>query len=71
VDLATDDRAQPGHDVAAEATAPDNDAKALALNLRHLVAGDIFGGNNQHDFLRWVGRSSLAESPLGVGKTTQ
>jgi hypothetical protein len=37
----------------------------LALNLRHLVAGDIFGGNNQHDFLRWVGRSCPAESPLG------
>src|SRR5271170_3605666 len=32
-DLAADDRAQPGHDVAAEPAAAHNDAKTLALDL--------------------------------------
>ena len=72
VDLAADDRAQPGHDVATEAAAPDDDAKALTLDLGYLVAGDVFGGNNQHDVLRSVGALEAWPNRLSrVGKTTQ
>jgi hypothetical protein len=43
VDLAADDRAQPGHDVAAEPAASDNDAKTLTLDFEHPVMGDVLG----------------------------
>jgi class 3 adenylate cyclase len=54
VDLAADDRAQSGHDVAAETAASDDNAKALPLGLDDPVAGDGLGGYDQHSCLRSV-----------------
>lgn len=62
VDLAADDRAQPGHDVAADpATAYDN-SKALPFDLAHPVTGDILRCYHQHYRLQlW----SVIEAQLG------
>ncbi len=54
VDLAADDRAQPGHDVAADPAAADDDAKALALDLDDPVVGDVLGGDDQHGALQML-----------------
>ena len=58
-DLAADDAAQAGHDVAAEAAAAHGDAEALAERLAHVVAGDRFGGGDKHGEppLRWAVRT--------------
>src|SRR5262249_56794283 len=40
VDFAADDRAQPRHDVAAQATATDHDPKALTFDVGDPVTGD-------------------------------
>ena len=47
-DFAADDRAQPGHDVAAQPAAAHDDPKTLALDLGYPVMGDILGGDDQH-----------------------
>ncbi len=48
VDLAADDRAQPGHDVAAESPAADDHAEDLTQRGRHAVSGDILGRGDDH-----------------------
>jgi hypothetical protein len=48
VDLAADDRAQPGHDVAAEPAAAHDDPEALALDLGDAVMRDVFGRDDEH-----------------------
>ena len=52
VDFAADDRAQPGHDVAAEPAAAHDNPKALTFNLGHPVTADIFRRNYEHCPLR-------------------
>src|SRR4051812_43872761 len=51
MDLATDDRAQSGHDVAANAAAADHHAEALTLAFPHSIARDVLGRDDQHGSL--------------------
>src|SRR5438093_447413 len=48
MNLAADNRAQPGHHVAAEPAAADDDAKALSLDLDYAVTRNILGSDDQH-----------------------
>src|ERR1700674_3583884 len=44
VNLAAGDRAQSGHDVAADAAAPHHDSKALSDGFLHTMPRNMFGG---------------------------
>src|SRR5579885_367594 len=48
VDLATDDRAQPGHEIAADAAAAHDHPEALSLDLSYPLPRDAFTGRDQH-----------------------
>jgi len=48
-DLTADERAEPGHDVAAEAAASYDDTEYLTLDLAHPVTRDVLGRDDQHD----------------------
>src|SRR5471032_2505429 len=47
--LAAEDGAQPGHQVARQATAAHDDAEYLPLHFQHPIACDVFGSSDQHD----------------------
>jgi hypothetical protein len=51
--LAAAERAQAGHDVAADAAAAHHHAEDLALGLPHAVAGDVFTGDDDHGVSVW------------------
>src|SRR6266436_2554025 len=49
MNLAAGDRAQPGHDIAADAAAAHDDSKTLSDGLLHAVPRNMFRRRNQHE----------------------
>ena len=61
VDLAADERAQPGRQVAGQASAADDEAEHLALRLGDSMAGQVWGRRDDHVappglWVAWSGR---------------
>src|SRR5579872_6032214 len=56
LDLATADRAEPGHDVAGQTAAAHYKAEDLTFDLDYLVTRDVFGCDNHHAARFAVGR---------------
>src|SRR3954447_11726302 len=72
MDLAADDRAQTGNDVAADPPAAHNDPEALSLDLDDPVMGYVLGRDDQHCSLHddrpGVRLTGICSNPMNAGR---